>query len=154
MQWSHAPSAGFSRGLPWEPLLPDSLTANVEALNGDAASILNQYRRLIHLRADNPALGEGELIPLTASSPQVVAYLRSAPGHTVLVMANLGATAVAAPAVSSTPRALGPGRYAATGLLGGDGRALAVRRDGALHGYAPFAALAPLEARVVELAPR
>ena len=44
MQWSRAPSAGFTRGTPWEPLQPDLLTANVEAQDADPASLLNLYR--------------------------------------------------------------------------------------------------------------
>ncbi len=73
MQWSRAPAAGFSRGTPWEPLQPDSLTANVEAQTADTGSLLNLYRRLIHLRAANRALGTGELVPLVASDRAVAA---------------------------------------------------------------------------------
>ncbi|TMI75953.1 MAG: alpha-amylase, partial [Bacillati bacterium ANGP1] len=55
MQWSRGPGAGFTRGTPWESLQPDSLTANVAAQDGDPNSLLNSYRRLIHLRAEHPA---------------------------------------------------------------------------------------------------
>src|SRR5437667_7141004 len=66
MQWSSGPAAGFSRGLAWEPLQPDSLTANVEAEDRDSTSLLTLYRRLIHLRASNAAIGMGDLISLEA----------------------------------------------------------------------------------------
>src|SRR5262245_11946783 len=50
MHWSLQPSMGFTTGLPWEPLQPDSLTANVEYQSPDLGSLLNHYRTLIRLR--------------------------------------------------------------------------------------------------------
>ncbi len=96
MHWARGPAAGFTRGVPWEPLQPDSLTANVEAQERDPGSLLNLHRRLIHLRAANPALATGELVPLTASSDAVAAYLRREGGRAVLVVANLGAAPLSA----------------------------------------------------------
>ncbi len=94
MHWTHGHASGFTDGTPWEPLQPDSLTANVEAQARDSTSLLNLYRRLIHLRAANPALAEGALYPLKAPRDSVIAYLRSSAGQTVLVVANLGSSTV------------------------------------------------------------
>ena len=91
MHWSLGPAAGFTDGAPWEPLQPDSFTANVEAMNDDPNSLLNHYRRLIHLRAQNSAIGSGELVALEADSEAAVAYLRRADDRVALVVANLGA---------------------------------------------------------------
>src|SRR5437879_8461365 len=56
MQWVLAPAAGFTSGKPWEALQPDSFTANVAVEDRDTTSLLNRYRRLIHLREANAAL--------------------------------------------------------------------------------------------------
>ncbi len=119
MHWTSAPAAGFTDGLAWEPLQPDSFTANVEAQDADPNSLLNLYRRLIHLRAANPALSAGELLPLSASTDAVAAYLRREGNRAVLVVANLGTEPLAGVTVSSEERALPPGRYDVQSLLGG-----------------------------------
>lgn len=152
MHWSRGPAAGFTRGTPWEPLQPDSLTANVEAQEDDPASLLNLHRRLIHLRADNPALATGELVPLTASHDAVAAYLRREGDRAVLVVANLGASPVRGARLSSADGALPAGRYGGRNLLGGPGAAaLRVGGAGRINGYVPLGTLAPMQAHVFEL---
>jgi glycosidase len=149
MQWELGPAAGFTEGVPWEPLQPDSLTANVEALEGEAGSILRLYRELIHLRAEDRALGTGELISLDAGTPAVAAYLRRDGDHVALVVTNLGTTSLSGVALSSDERVLPPGRYMPDVLLGEQSAAsLEVGADGRLHGYVPLSELAPLHAYV------
>ena len=152
MHWSRGPAAGFSRGLPWEPLQPDSLTANVEAQDPDPRSLLNRYRQLVHLRADNVAIGSGELIPLTSSSDSVAAYLRRSGDRVVLVVANLARGPLSGVTIASADRQLAPGRYALKSLLSGpDAATLRIGSDGHIRGYAPLAALPPTEGHVFEL---
>jgi alpha-amylase len=152
MQWTAGPHAGFTTGTPWEALQADSATTNVAAQDSDAGSLLNLYRRLIHLRAVNPALAAGRLVPLTTTDGHVAAYLRRDGRRTVLVVANLGAAPVPRVALASAGGALPAGRYRAASLLGGDGAApLTVAAAGALRGYVPAATLAPFEVRVLDL---
>jgi glycosidase len=154
MQWSAAPHGGFTTGTPWHALQPDSATVTVAAQERDPNSLLNLHRRLIHLRAANPALATGELVPLTASNGQVAAYLRRAGRRAVLVVANLGATPVSGVALSSEAGALPGGRYYPRGLLQpGDGAQLAVGGQGRIQGYVPLPTLGPLQVRVFRLAP-
>ena len=153
MHWSRGPAAGFTRGSAWEPLQPDSMTANVEAQDGDPASLLNLHRRLIHLRAGNDALGSGELVPLTASNDAVAAYLRRAGERIVLVIANLGGRPLSGVTVASSDRAIPAGRYTLTSLIGGPaGASLRVGSDGRIQGYRPIASLGPVEIHVLEIA--
>lgn len=156
MHWARGRAAGFTRGTPWEPLRPDSLTANVEAQDGDPASLLNHYRWLIHLRAAHPALGSsGEFVPLDAADDAVMGYLRRGEGRTVLVLANLGDRRLSAVALSSAGAILPPGRYVARPLPhGGSGAPLRVRADGRLSGWSPVPTLEPFETRILELARR
>jgi alpha-amylase len=152
MQWSARPGLGFTAGTAWESAQPDSLTTNVAAQDGDPGSLLNLYRRLIHLRKENEALATGRLVALSATSPQVAAYLRRAGDHTVLVVANLGGAAVAGVSIGSGESVLRPGSYTARNLLGGPNASpLRVGRDGRIRGYVPAATLAPRESLVFDL---
>jgi glycosidase len=155
MQWARGPSAAFTRGTPWESLQPDSLTANVALEDDDRASLLNLYRRLIHLRSNNSALGSGELIPLQAGSDAAAAYVRRARDRTVLVVANLGASSLSALTLYSRERLLPPGLYTVKDLLGTTKPApIRVRADGRIRAYAPLTSIAPMESYVFELTRR
>lgn len=99
MHWSRKRTAGFSSNTPWEPLAADSFSANVEALDADSASILNLHRRLIHLRAQTPALGAGDFVALQAK-PGAIAYLRRLDTQSVLVVVNLTGSPISKPLLS------------------------------------------------------
>ena len=153
MQWAPRPGVGFTSGTPWERPQPDSMATNVAAEDTDPGSLLNLYRRLIHLRRENEALGTGKLVPLSANSPQVAAYLRRASNHAVLVVANLGATPTSGVSIGSGDSLLPPGRYAPRSLLGGaSGATLRVSRDGRMQGYVPVqGTIGPRESLVLDL---
>jgi glycosidase/S-formylglutathione hydrolase FrmB len=152
MHWSLDPAAGFTDGMPWEPLQPDSFTANVQAMNDDPNSLLNHYRKLIHLRAENPALGSGELVALDAESEAVTAYLRRTDHRVALVVANLGTESLTSVTLSSQAGVLPAGRYVPEDLLGDQTAAqLAIRADGRLRGYVPLPSLAPHTAHVFDI---
>jgi alpha-amylase len=138
MQWSSKQGLGFTTVKSWEAAQPDSLARNVEAQNADSGSLLNLYRRLIHLRKANAALATGTLVQLTANHPGVVAYLRKANDRVVLVVVNLSGAEVRGLSVGVATRVLRPGRYAPRDLLGGpDGAALNVNADGDIQDYRP-----------------
>lgn len=154
MHWTSGAGGGFTTGTPWRAPQADWATCTVVAQDADPASLLNVHRRLIHLRRQNSALAVGELIPLTASSDAVAAFVRRDGGRAVLVVANLGAAPLSGVALASGPGALpasgsGPGNN----LLGGpDAAPLAVGADGRIGGYVPFPTLAPMQFHVVEFA--
>ena len=153
MHWELGPAAGFTQGVPWEPLQPDSLTANVEVQEGEAGSILSLYQDLIRMRTENSVLGSrAELIPLRASTPNVAAYLRRGGEEAALVVANLGTELLTNVEIFSATGVLPPGRYAPAALLGGqEAAALEVAANGQISGYAPLAELAPIQAYVFAL---
>jgi glycosidase len=155
MQWTRAPNAGFTRGLPWEPLQPDTLVANVQVQDADPASLLNLYRELVHLRTSHPALsGAGELVPLSNPHDAVAAYLRRSGDRVTLVLVNLGAAPVRGAALTSEGRVLPAGRRAPAALIGGARPApLRVGADGRIRGYVPLGTLAPHAAHVFDLTP-
>jgi len=152
MQWSPRPGVGFTTGKAWESPQPDSLTTNVAAEDADPGSLLNLYRRLIHLRRENEALATGKLVPLSASNPQVAAYLRRTGDHAVLVVANLGATPASDVSIASRESVLSPGWYTPRNLLGGPKRTtLEVNRDGRIQGYVPAGTLGSRESLILDL---
>jgi alpha-amylase len=151
MPWTRAPGLGFTTGVPWEPPHADSLTANVEAQAGDAASLLHHYRRLIHLRVASEALGTGAFVPLTARQASVLAYVRTLDERAVLVAANLGDAPPADVEMAAPAGTLRPGRWTATPVGGGAPIHFAVAPDGSVSGFV-VRALGALEGRVLELA--
>jgi alpha-glucosidase len=89
MQWSAAPGAGFSSGKPWLPVSIEYEQFNVETERSDPDSMLSLYRRLIELRQREPALHEGDYVPV-ACQGEVLAYLRQAENRRWLIVLNLG----------------------------------------------------------------
>ena len=154
MQWTPGPAAGFTTGVPWEPLQADSLTANVEAQEGDAGSILNLYRELIRLRAACPALGANAgLIPLETSAPAAVAFLRQRVGGAALIVANLGYEPLEGVTLSARTSVIPPGSEYRPEVVLGEGPAawLAVGENGGFEDYSPLETLEPLRAYVLAL---
>ncbi|HEX9486872.1 MAG TPA: alpha-amylase family glycosyl hydrolase [Gemmatimonadales bacterium] len=138
MQWAPGRGVGFTSGTAWESPQPDSLATNVAAQDADPGSLLNRYRRLIHLRKQHEALATGRLVALAATNPQVTSYLRRAGNHAVLVVANLGAAPASGVSISSRDSVLPPGSYTTRNLLDGpNATSFEVSRDGQIRGYVP-----------------
>ena len=153
MHWSRQAAAGFTTGQPWEPLAPDSFTANVEVLEADRNSLLNLHRKLIHLRTSEPALANGEFVPLTTSNAGALAYLRRTNDQTVLVLANLTSQPLAGVELSGGGGTLTAGRYALTALHGDVAAGtLRVAGNGQVRRWIPARALAPMQTYIVRLA--
>jgi len=156
MQWSSRPGLGFTSRRSWESAQPDSFTTTVDAQNSDPGSLLNLYRRLIHLRRRNSALAVGQLVPVATPDTSVAAYIRQSEESAVLVVVNLGRAEVRDVMLGSVDGALRPGGYVLRNLLGGsDGAPLDVGANGAIRDYHPLPR--PLrvgESLVLELVPR
>ena len=96
MQWDAGANAGFSTA-PAEqltaPVIQDETYGyqkiNVAAQRKNPDSLLNRMRELLHIRKEHPAFGRGELHLLTSGPEQVLAYLRTTTGETLLILNNL-----------------------------------------------------------------
>ena len=155
MHWKRAPAVGFTTGMAWAPLHPDSLTANVEAQDSDPASLLNLYRNLIHLRSANPALGSGDFVPLATAHDGVAAYLRRTGDRNVVVVANLGPAPATGVSLKGERGALPAGRYTAKALHGGSGpTSFSVTRAGTFSSWVPVPALDALTVHIIEISKR
>lgn len=89
MQWDHAANAGFSTSKPWLPVTPNYKTHNVADEEKTPDSILSFYRQLLTLRHQHPALLDGDYKGLNESDSNVLAYMRSAQGKSVVVALNM-----------------------------------------------------------------
>jgi glycosidase len=153
MQWAPRPGYGFTTASPWEPAQPDSLTTTVAAQDRDAGSLLNLYRRVIHLRRENAALGSGALLPL-GFPERLVGYLRTAPGSKVIVVANLSDTTVSPLSTWVRGTTLTPGMHRTRDLMGGrEARPLRVSGAADMQSWQIRGILAPHQVLVLQVEP-
>jgi maltose alpha-D-glucosyltransferase / alpha-amylase len=96
MQWSADRSAGFSKANPQSLYLPVIIDPeyhyemrNVEVQHGNPHSMLWWTRRILDLRKQFPAFGNGSFEPLHSQNPKVFSFLREMDGQTILIVANL-----------------------------------------------------------------
>jgi alpha-amylase len=94
LPWNGTEEGGFTTGTPWAPLVEGWQQVNVAAAQARADSLLNRYRRLIHLRRGTPALRVGALqvLPVEPRAPSVLAFVRQEGSERVLVAYNLSGT--------------------------------------------------------------
>ena len=144
--------AGSAVSTPWESFQANYREDNVAAQDADPASLLNLYRRLIHLHTEHPALAHGSFTPLKASNPAVAAFLRQTDDERVLVVLNFGKAAVDGATLELAAGGLAPGTYQLEPLLGDQpGAELTVGAGGSVAGYAPLATLAPQTGYIFKL---
>ena len=155
MQWSSEANAGFTTGKPWERVNPGWEKTNVASMSADPTSLLNHYRKLIHLRNEEPALHTGALLPLQSTCKTTYAFLRPAPtedGDSILAVFNFAAQAQQGCAFSLAESNLTPGTYAATEMLNGqEWVSLSVEADGRIEAYRPVETLEPRGSYVLRL---
>jgi len=89
MPWDSSHQGGFTQARPWLPLGANHDKVNVASLSRQPDSILNLYRRLIHLRRENEALITGRIENLSAEGP-LLRYHRTDGTKRFVVLLNLG----------------------------------------------------------------
>lgn len=149
MQWTADTNGGFTAGTPWRGLNSDYPTKNVAAQSDDPDSLLSFYRTLIQLRNNHAALRVGDFYLVKTDAPGLFASVRAAKGEVVLVIINLGRTAVKDYGLSLDAGPLAAGEYLAAPLLGGGPFAgLAANASGGFDSYQPLPEL-PANARII-----
>ncbi|HTD54464.1 MAG TPA: alpha-glucosidase [Silvibacterium sp.] len=94
MQWDDSKNAGFSTAdVTWLPVAPNYKTVNVKKEEPEPASLLNWYKELIKMRANNPALHDGALTMVDPTNPNVLSYLRKGPAGSPSIVVALNFTA-------------------------------------------------------------
>ncbi len=87
MQWSNDQYAGFSSSNPWYGIGSNYMTNNVETMDADPSSILNHYKKLVHIRNENAPLRKGNYLSVN-SEDNVLSYAREYEDELVVVVSN------------------------------------------------------------------
>ncbi|HEU5072830.1 MAG TPA: alpha-amylase family glycosyl hydrolase [Polyangiaceae bacterium] len=87
MQWSAAPNAGFTSGVPWLPVATNFTEQNVEAEACDPESLLEFYRTMLRIRREEPALALGDYEGFELDS-EVFAFQRTSGPCSFTVLLN------------------------------------------------------------------
>ena len=93
MQWDDGANAGFSKATPWLPVPATAKTHNVADESKDPNSILSFYRQVLKIRRTNPALLNGDYVPINENNQNVLSYLRIYRDQAVLVALNMSGAA-------------------------------------------------------------
>ncbi|MHB9401860.1 beta-galactosidase BglA [Mesorhizobium sp. RSR380A] len=89
MVWdATASNAGFSTAKPWLPVPGKHLSQAVNVQQGDAASLLEHYRRFLGFRRQHPALAKGD-IEFIESEGDTVAFTRREGNEQIVCIFNL-----------------------------------------------------------------
>lgn len=91
MQWSDEANAGFTTGRPWLKVNPNYTRINWQSQKGQAGSVLEHYRHLIHLRQSDSDLVYGRYQLIEDKNPQVFSYLRRGENSDYLIVCNMTA---------------------------------------------------------------
>ncbi|MBS4193082.1 alpha-glucosidase [Bacillus sp. FJAT-49705] len=89
MQWSADDNAGFTTGTPWLGVNPNYREINVDAQKKDPNSILNYYKKMIHLRKKDKIFTYGIYDLVLEDDPSLFAYTRTIGKQKVIVLCNL-----------------------------------------------------------------
>jgi alpha-glucosidase len=96
MVWEKAaPNGGFSLVKPWLPVPANHLELAADAENGEASSILNQYRQFLAFRRRHPAFSKGEIEFLEAGN-EVLSFTRIYGNEALLCIFNMSEHSVVA----------------------------------------------------------
>jgi alpha-amylase len=155
MAWNGAAlAAGFTTGTPWESLADGWQARNVTAQSADSGSLLSLYRELIRLRTTHPALAAGTSVVVDGGSDAVAATLRSAPGETLLIVANVSDAPVSDYGLSLAAGSLcGTPTAEVVGTAGRVAAAPRVTGAGGFADYQPVPMLQPRSVTVIALQP-
>lgn len=89
MHWDTGLNAGFTEGMPWLPVESTYRQYNVQVEKANSDSIYSWYSNLLKLRHEDPAIRDGDYVPLESGNRNVFAFGRhAASGETVLVVLN------------------------------------------------------------------
>lgn len=120
MQWTDGPNAGFTTGSPWINLNSDYQIRNVAIQREDPESLFNTYRRLVHLRNNQPALRTGSWTPVQSSANSLFSFLREKEDDRILVIANTGMQSISGSELIIPGAPIDSGTFTVDELFSGD----------------------------------
>ena len=97
MQWTAGKNAGFTSGKAWLTVNPNYVDVNAASEEGDPASVLSWYKKLLALRKDSPALLSGTYREILGDSEELFAFVRELDGEEIITAANFSLESVKVP---------------------------------------------------------
>jgi oligo-1,6-glucosidase len=88
MQWDNSENAGFSDGTPWLQANKNYDRINAQSQLNDPKSILNFYKRLLHLRKQHPTWIYGQYESIDNEHPHIYKYERWDEHSKYLILLN------------------------------------------------------------------
>ena len=88
MQWDSSENAGFTGGTPWLPVNENYTEINAASEEKNPGSVLLWYRELASLRAELPALTEGDFEMLLPDDENIFAFRRTAQEQEAVILVN------------------------------------------------------------------
>lgn len=138
MQWSNESNAGFSTVAPWYGIGSGYLTNNVKAMEADPASLLNHYKKLVHIRTKLKALQRGNYINLNYDDEKGYHFIRIHSDEAVIVSANTG-TNSSSPVLSLASSTLPTGNYFVTDVYNNQAMgSIEINNNGGFENWQPF----------------
>ena len=135
MQWSNAAYAGFSTTSPWNSVGSNYPTNNVAIMETNANSLLNHYKKLIHIRNQQPALRKGNYLNVASTESKVFSFARIHGNSGVVVVSNLGKQKVNTSLTLSASN-LTPGVYTVTELYNNQVMgSITINENGGFNGW-------------------
>ncbi|GGK12580.1 trehalose synthase [Deinococcus malanensis] len=102
MQWNASLSGGFSSASPEQcfyPPIEDPVygfhRVNVQSQEQDPSSLLKWTARQLEMRRQHPAFASGDLNFVDSDNPAILAFTRTTPDETLLIVSNFAANAQA-----------------------------------------------------------
>lgn len=117
MQWNGNKNAGFTTGNPWRAPHGGYPRFNVEREAEDPTSLLNWYKKIIHLRNQNKPLQLGTYEGVPTNQSKVFAFLRSYEGEDILVIHNTGTSVIQNLEIDLSNTSMGSGALNIENLL-------------------------------------
>jgi len=153
MQWENkSGGAGFTDGKPWQPVNTDFTTVNVARQDGNADSLLETYRTIIHLRNEHTALRVGKTYLVNSISKKIVSYLRESNDETLLILLNIDDEPLINYKIDLPAGPLS-GQYFTASLLDASTISpLKANDKGGFDDYVPLAELPPYGIYIIQLA--
>jgi len=151
MQWSGSDNAGFTTGIPWRAPNTDYATVNVAAQSENPDSLLRHYQSLTQLRKNHPALKIGGAYLVETGNPAVFAFLRHNNSENILIVVNLGETAIKDYRLSLDEDILPDGSVTPTSLLDELKAKPLEITNGKFDGYRPLDELIPVHSYIFEI---
>lgn len=151
LQWNTDTNAGFTTGTPWRALDTNYTQVNVAAQEDNPDSLLNQYRALIQLRSEHPALRTGKTVLLETGSTGVYAIIRSEGEEHILVLVNLKDTPISDYELTLTDALLKDGVITPISLFDSAEGLQTTVANGNFSGYKPLETIPPYSAYLFSL---